>query len=392
MIRSRLVLNFPGFEPTAPEHQLDRILGTAQKTGEVWNFTTNRLEVRHEPGRNHAVSEWVTKGANWETKTRIVQFSWSDIISSYEKISHPKGFLTNLPKFLAFFADGTIFRYWRVSQRYFAFTVFPILLVAIFAVVSWFAASWIAGQFLTGSTAFLLSLPLALIFLLILCKWPGNRLYLLLTINDWGFARDMVNRSNPAIEARFTEFGDTLAREIEAGGYDEVIVSGHSFGSLWAIGALAKALDHMPDLLHGRNVIFLAAGSSLLKIALAPNAQYIRDWTAKVIAQDDLFWHEIQYKNDIIAFYKADPFEALGIEDIKAQVRIDRVDYKRAMEKKRFRTIRSSPYRLHRQYILNQDVRVPFDYQLKLFGPLPARDVAMQPEMVTRIDNAGTLL
>ena len=51
-----------------------------------------------------------------------------------------------------------------------------------------------------------------------------------------------------------------LAREIEAGGYDEVIVSGHSFGSLWAIGALAKALDHMPDLLHGRNVIFLAAG------------------------------------------------------------------------------------------------------------------------------------
>lgn len=392
MIRSRLVLNFPGFEQTGPEHQLDRILNSATKTGEIWGFRVERKEIRHEPDRNHAVSHWVTNGPNWRTQTRLVQFSWNDIIASYEQAAHPWAFLQNLPKFLAFFADGTVLRYWRASPRYFAFTVFPVLLLTIFAVIAWFAAHFIVGAFLSGTVGLLAKLALAIVLLLLLCKWPGDRWYLLLTINDWGFARDMVNRSNPAIEARYEEFADTLAREIEAGGHDEIVISGHSFGSLWAVASLALALQRMPDLLHGRNVVFLALGSSLLKIALAPNAAFMREWTARVMAEKDLFWHEIQYKDDIIAFYKADPFETLRIDGIEAGVQIDRVNYKRAMDAARFRQMRTSFYRTHRQYILYQDVRVQFDYQLRLFGPFEARTLAVKPQEVDRIDRDGSLL
>lgn len=392
MISSRLVLNFPGFEQTGPDHQLDRILNSASKTGDIWNFKVERLDVRHDETRNHAISDWAAQGANWQTKTRLVQFSWNDIIASYEKARHPWGFLKNLPKFLAFFADGTIFRYWRASPRYFGFTIFPVLLLAVFALISWFAASWLVSFFLTGAAALAASAVAAFLLLLALTKWPGDRLYLLLTINDWGFARDMVNSSNPAVEARYEEFADTLAREIEAGRYDEIIISGHSFGSLWAVAALAKALDKIPDLLHSKNVVFLALGSSLLKIALAPNAVFMRDWIAKVVAEPELFWHEIQYKDDIIAFYKADPFEALSISDHSARMQIDRVNYKQSMEKQRYRKMRSSFYRTHRQYILNQDVRVSFDYQLRLFGPLSAAAIAVKPQDTDRIDSDGRLL
>jgi hypothetical protein len=387
MIKSRLVLNFPGFEQTEPESQLDRIRHSAQKTGALWHFAFDRKDVKREAGANHAISESVSSGGDWEVRTRIVQFSWNDIIRAYEAVGHPKGLVLNLPKFLAFFADRTARRYWRASKRYWAFTVFPILLIAVFAIAAWFATGWaLAFTGLAGWPAVSLRLVLSLIVVLFLCKWPGQRLYLLLTINDWGFARDMVNRTNPVIEDRYREFSDIVLREIEASDHDEIVISGHSFGSVWAVAALAMALERRPDLLKGREVAFLALGSSLLKIALAPAAGFMRDWAARVWSEPELFWHEIQTKDDIIAFYKSDPTKELGITAPAVSMQIDRVNYKKAMDSKRYRKMRTSFYRTHRQYILYQDRRVPFDYIVRLFGPLSSRQLAHEPESIKKID------
>jgi hypothetical protein len=202
----------------------------------------------------------------------------------------------------------------------------------------------------------------------------------------------MVNRVNERIEQRYEEFADIVAQEILASHHDEIIISGHSFGSVWAVAALAKALEANPGLVEGRRVVFLALGSSLLKIALAPRAQFLRDWTARIAAQPSIFWHEIQTKDDIIAFYKANPFEVLAIKGNKQRLQIDRVRYKNAMTRARYRKMRRSQYETHRQYILYQDVRVPFDYMLRLCGPLDTRALAQSPDLTGKIDADGRLV
>ncbi|MEZ5871071.1 MAG: hypothetical protein R3D32_04345 [Nitratireductor sp.] len=392
-VKTRLVLNFPGFEQTDALRQLDRIRHSAQKTGEIWGFTFERKTADMAPSGHHAESESTTKGGNWQTDTRIVQFSWNDVIRSYEEDGHPHGFLLNMPKFLAFFFDGTVRRYRKASPRYWAFTIFPVLLLTIFIAVSAYVSNWLLGFFLApGSIKLALTIIATIVLTIILAKWPGDRMYLLLTINDWGFARDMVNRANPAIDQRYQEFADVVGDEISKSGHDEIIISGHSFGSLWAVAALAIALEKNPDLLRDRHVTFLALGSSLLKIALAPRAGFIRDWLRRIMGEHNLYWHEIQTKDDIIAFYKADPFETLSIRDFAATMKIDRVNFKKAVEKKRFRSMRTSFYRMHRQYILYGDNRVPFDYMLRLFGPFRARDLAETPELADRIDPQGNLV
>lgn len=392
MVTKRLLLNFPGFEPTGPLHQLDRIRHSAQKTGEIWKFAFDRRSAEVDPGGKHAIAECVTQGSNWQVATRIVQFSWNDIIGEYENEPHPQAFLKNLPKFLAFFADGTVLRYARASQRYFYFTIFPILLLIAFFAGSYFVSRWALSFSLDGAALQAAAIAAAIVLTLVLARWPGQRLYLLLTINDWGFARDMVLRNNPKIEARYREFAETVRREIEASDHDEIVVCGHSFGSLWAVAALALALEAEPKLLAGRRVTFLALGSSLLKIALAPRAGFMREWTARVMAEPGLFWHEIQTKNDIIAFYKADPFATLKIAGYPAMLRIDRVNYKQAMTKERYRKMRKSFYTTHRQYILYQDHRVPFDTMLRYFGPIDSRELALRPELAASIDESGRLV
>jgi hypothetical protein len=370
MARTRLVLNFPGFEKTAVGHQLDRIRHGAKKTGELWGYACERLAVEEWPAESCAISRWQSGGQNGAAEIRLVQFDWHDIIDSYENAPHPRAFFANFPKFMAFFADGTVTRYFRHAKRYFGFTIFPLLLIAAFFALSLALSLWLASSLgLIGVARWLLALPAAAAATLVLCKWPGERFYLLLTVNDWGFARDMVNRTNPQVEERYRRFADVVAREIGAGNHDEVLVAGHSFGAVWAVAALALALERRPDLLKGRDVTFLALGSSLLKIAFAANAGFMRDWTARIGAQAGLLWHEIQTKDDLIAFYKADPFAVLGLSPIAATLKIDRIRFRDSMEKARYRAMRKSFYRTHRQYILYQDRRVAFDYLNRIFGP-----------------------
>jgi hypothetical protein len=391
-IRSRLVLIFPGFEKTTPASQLDRLRHCANKTGEIWKFGFERLSVEAPDKASHVVSESKAAGANWHTETRTVLFSWNDIIEDYESEPHPNGFLRNMPKFLAFFGDGTVRRYWQASLRYFLFTIFPLLLIAIFLIGTGLLSWYVAGLGLSGIGRTIAAFTLTIFLTLVLCKWPGERMYLLLTINDWGFARDMVNRVNPRIEQRYRDFAAKLAEEIKASKHDEIVISGHSFGAVWAVAALALALEADPKLIAEKRVTFLALGSSLLKIALAPGAQFLRDWTRRVMEEPTLFWHEIQTKDDLIAFYKADPFEVLGISGMKAGVRIDRIRYKQAMKKARYKKMRRSAYDTHRQYILYQDVRVPFDYIMRICGPFESRDIAHDPHRLQAIDAEGRLV
>lgn len=389
-VATRLVLNFPGFEQTGPIHQLGRIAHSAEKTGEIWAFDYERVSAEEAGEAHHATSLHRANGANWQVETRLIQFSWNDVIREYEKERFPLGLIKNLPKYLAFFFDGTVYRYFKASPRYWGFTIYPLLALILFAAIAGAIAFWLLPLF--GLASPLLTVPFFLALILLFCRWPGKRWYMSLTIDDWGFARDMVKRDNKAIEARFEEFAETLGEEIAASDHDEILIVGHSFGAVWAVAALAIALEKSPELLKGKPVTFLALGSSILKIALAPDAGFMREYVGRVIAEPDLFWHEIQTKDDLIAFYKADPFEAMGIEHRRAVIRIDRVKYKKAMDKKRYRTMRKSFYRTHRQYILYQDKRVVYDTLLRFFGPLSARQLAFLPEAEKRIDPTGKLV
>jgi len=227
---------------------------------------------------------------------------------------------------------------------------------------------------------------------LALGKFPGDFLYIPLTIADWAFARDMVNRKNPEIEVRFSEFADIVKSEIEHSGDDEIIIVGHSFGALWAVAALGKALEVKPNLFNGKNIVFLALGSSMLKIALAPNAGFMRGWWNSVSGKSQLYWHEIQTKDDWIAFYKCDPFELAEFDAPKGGYHIDRVKFKDGMERARYKNMRKSFYRTHRQYILYYDKRVSFDYMLRLFGPFSTRALAVDPQLHKQIDQSGKLV
>ncbi|MCF6320210.1 MAG: hypothetical protein L3J32_00345 [Rhizobiaceae bacterium] len=226
---------------------------------------------------------------------------------------------------------------------------------------------------------------------MVLIKWPGDMMYMNLSINDWGFARDLANGNNPAIEKRYEDFAARLTEEIQNSNHDEIIIVGHSFGTIWAVQALARVLSDNPDILKNNNISFLSLGSSLLKMNLVPAAEKMREMSKIVMSQKNLLWDETQTHIDLIAFHGTDPALTLNLNPPQTEIQIQEVRYSRVMDKQRYRKMRKSFYRSHRQYIMYQDIRCHFDFFLKSFGPIPLRDLARKPETMNRIDNEGRL-
>lgn len=388
-INSRLVLNFPGFEGTSPLRQLERMLGNGEKFAKVWSVNFSQSNLQEEPDNHLAVVDFETSGPNWQTNTRLVQFGWHDVIAKYEGQPYPQSFFANFPKYLSFFLDGTIIRYFITHWRYGGFSIYPILAMAIFAVLSWFVAGFIVNAIIGPSV--IATLILTLLFVMLLNKWPGDRWYMNLSINDWGFARDLARGTNPAIEKRYEEFATRIAAEIQNSNHDEIIIIGHSFGTIWAVQALARVFTQTPNINQDKRISFLSLGSSLLKINLVPAAKTMREMTKVVMSQKDLLWDETQTHIDLIAFHGTEPNQTLDLAIPETEIHIQKVRYSRVMDKKRYRKMRKSFYRSHRQYIMYQDIRCHFDFFLKCFGPIPARQLARDPESMNRIDIEGKL-
>lgn len=376
----RLVLNFPGFETTSSVHQIERLTAGGLKTAKMWGFELNTDEIVESSVAQKTVTDFGSKGKNWTADTRYVHFSWSDIIEKYEEKSYPASLFRHFPKYLSFFLDGSVIKYAKSSMRYWGFTVYPLLLMFVFALIASAMAQLALASF---GTHWIFTAIAAFILFLVFCKFPGDRFYVNLSVNDWAFARDMCNGSNPEITSRFDHFAEILAEEVKNIDPDEILLVGHSFGSVWATNALAIALEKEPQLLEGRRVTFLALGSSLLKIGLVPEADFLRSAAKRVTSTQNMLWHEIQTKTDFISFYKSDPFAPMQIISPECDVIVHRVNFKKALSKTRHKKMLKSMYLAHRQYILYCDQKVHHDFQLRVFGPFFADDLARDVNLAT---------
>ncbi|MEW7008854.1 hypothetical protein [Lentilitoribacter sp. EG35] len=379
-VKSRLVFNFQGFEASAGEKMLGRVVYCAKKTSEVWGISTEQKKQNQHLDEHFVECDLEIIGEKWQVNTRVIQFSFGDIVAPYLDGFIVGNMLKNVPKYLAFFFDGTVFRYFKQSKLYGGFALFPIIMMILFAGLSYGATSSLVGMLNFDDQIQTVSITiLSIILFFVFCKWPGDRLLFPLTIGHWGYARDMAVGANEDIEKRYEIFAQVVSRELTISQHDEVVFAGHSFGAVWVPIVLAKVLDQNPSLLEGRRVTFLSMGGSLLSTALVPKASFFREKISKLLKLEELFWHDYQCKDDPVCFYKSDMFKALGLGAPEGGYQISRVNFKHSMDIKRYRKTKKSIYDIHRQYGLYQDKCISFDYFLRLLGPVYSDDLAKQP-------------
>jgi hypothetical protein len=389
IIKKRCFLCVGGYEPVGPDWWHERFVRELERFEKTWNVTAEVSKPVASDKDGLASWKIETRGANWRVETDFVLLRWDDFVtadfarSNLERV--PRGILA-LGDFIF---SGAAYRYLRSSVRYFLFFLYPLILLAglIGAAVAIPYALTRFGLPIAAPLAALLAIA-AFVGLL---YWPGRFLLINYLLDDWIFADELVHKSRAGLEQRVDRFARELVERARDRAYDEVVVSGQSLGGALMMEIVDRALALDPALgKHGPALWLMSTGSSLLKIALHPKAEWIRAATGRVADAPSVNWVEYQAIVDVISFYKTDPVVEMGLPDRERPV-VQQVKIRRMLEPATYKRFWGNFFRLHRQFVMGNELRYFYDYFQICCGPAPlARRVEQRDRLCEAFAEDGS--
>jgi pimeloyl-ACP methyl ester carboxylesterase len=380
-VKKRCVFALTGYEPVAPGRQHERFVRELRRFERTWSVRAEASAMALS--REGAVASWrvTTRGPNWSVDTEYRSLRWDDLVAA----DFGRSDWERVPRALAAFADfiisGTALRYFRANWRYGLFFLYPLLILGVFVALSlWIAAmavGWI-GVPQPWSLAAIAGGGFVLFALLL--RFAGPPLMLAYILDDWIFAHQFVHRSRPGFAERLEAFAQDVAAKLRANDVDEIVVSGHSLGAAIKLAVVDRALQLVPEFgAKGERLCLLSTGSSLLKVALHPQATWLAEAVLRVARHPAIFWIEYQALVDVISFYKTNPVAALTHAPSDTPL-LRKLRIRHMLDDAAYRRFRGNFFRLHRQLVMGNDKRYFYDFFMVCCGPfsLPAR--AADPE------------
>ncbi len=358
-VKRRLVLFFPGFEPLGAEAHRGRFAYAADKTGKTYgvDFSCSALSDRPSGLPGFSVS---AKGSGWQTDTDVAVFDWSHILERFEQRNVFVRLFRGILALVALIANGTLTRYLRTSWRYGFFFFYPLLLLTACASIGLFAGA-IAARYLGLGWPYLIvgiAAALAAFYL------ASRQAHLLLMMDDWDFADRVAGRTDADIEALKAAFAKRLASECTGNRYDEVLVIGHSLGCVFAINAMAAS-----GLRDVKKPSLMTVGSSLLKVALHPKADWLRH-DIGVLTTAKVQWLDVQSLTDVISFFRSNPATSAGVS-AGLMPKTTAIRFKHMLLPDSYRRGKFNLFRTHRQFVLGAERRYFYSMHMIVSGPIP---------------------
>jgi hypothetical protein len=376
-IRKRVVLHFPGFEGLDAGQHRERYDRSLRKAASLWQFSGTVSPLVQDADGGHFDVD--AHGDGWQASSRIHVLDHSGIVEHLRARPLYQRLLQGYRSAAIVVLEGGAYGYFRHAWRFGLFFVFPFLIIA-----SALFASLAIGTYplWLGAPAwhFAICLPVAyLFFFKIFLPWADG-FHVLHLLSDWELAVAVARLKKPYL-LDWMGHASAAAKAALTEEADEYVISSHSMGSSMAAHVLGSILEETPDLLAGKQVVFLTLGGAIPQCSLLRSASRLRARVGHIARAEPISWLDIHCLTDVIHFYKCRVVALCGHE-AAPQARLVFIRIKRMLTAARYRKIRRDFLRVHRQYVLDSDLQSPFDFALLTAGPLPASRFADLPETV----------
>jgi len=367
IVRKRVVLHFPGFEPLDARLHHARYQRSAAESAKTWDLAVNVGQL-HQAG-SAAYFDVSSGNADHLTESRIYCFDHSSLVTSLTNKPVLSRVLSGYASACRVVMEGGLTGYFRHAWRFGLFFLSPFLLLML-AVLASLAIASLPSTLRIEVWNYLWSLPLALAVFRLVFVPLFRRLHTLHLFADWELAVAMARFDRPEvnrwIETCMADIRNALKDEA-----DEYVISSHSMGSTVAAHTIGMLLAEDPDIFKGKRVTFVTLGGAILQCSLLRSAAVLRACVGRIARAPEVFWLEVQCLTDSIHFYKSRVVSLAGHPDAP-QARIAFVRVKQMVSPERYKRIKFDLLRVHRQYVLGSDSRSNFDFTLMTAGPLPA--------------------
>jgi len=367
-VHKRCVLYLSGFDPKGAAHYHALYRTESARQSQVSGFQVAVGPRRKLPNGN---AHWLLQAqdSGGEVATDYEFLRWDDVVRRHWQKSPWRLGWDVLTTSVHYMRTGALWRMKRLSWPPFVALFAPFLLLC--AVVLgvpllgwgvWTLATALGATPVMAAGFALVCLGLAL--------WGSRslerRFGMFWLMRSYAFTRKQAAGETPELDQRLQQHADTLLQRVQDGGYDEVLLVGHSSGCIMAVEVMGRALQRAPRLAsQGAALNLLTLGQCIPLLATLPEAAAFRQRLSCLGASEGLGWVDVSAPPDGCCFALCDPF--VGLQEPVDSRQPDRPKlvsprFVKMFEPAVYEKLKQDRLRIHFQYIMAADLPTEYDY------------------------------
>ena len=375
-LKKRHVFYLSGFDPRGPAFYR-RLYASESAQQSALNGITLALGKSSKPSK--LSSAWTIQAsvAGQAVETRYEFLRWDDLVRKYWQRNELRIVLDFCRVFAMCVANGMLWRFLKTAWPPFVAAVVPFLLImatlslaigagalAAYAVTAADLSSWLSWAAGLGAFAAVLQLG----------RRMERRMNSFWLLRIYAFTEQQACDKLLDLEARLDSFALQLVAQASAAQDDEILLVGHSTGSIMAVSVLARALELDPNLVsRGPRISLLTLGQCIPLLSFWPRAERFRRELARVFEARQIDWVDVTAPTDGACFALVDPVAATGITrpenaapgtEPSAQPRPKLLSarYATLFTPKTYAAMRRDWYRHHFQYLMAGEKAGDYDF------------------------------
>lgn len=376
-VRRRHVFYIPGYDPRSPRTYFLLFRRELRKWATLSGVTA---ELARSPG-DEGETAWRLRaeGASGEVSARFDFLRWDDLVAREFALSPARRLLTSVAVLADALWSGWAASMARWSWKFGLFAAYPWVMAALYSAVGLGLAAagygaWLlaGGSAAAGVVAVVGTAACLYAWARLTVRWEP-KLYVWYLVNDWIFTWRHRRGVDAAARERFERFAGRVAAAAESGEADEVLLIGHSTGSVVAVEVAARVLELAPTLGgHGRPLALLTIGANTVIAAGGRRETSTRRAVAALVCDTRVRWIEYFAPQDVMNFAKLDHRRVNRI-DLAGRVQVNPVvrsaRFKEIFSEATYRRVLWRFFDLHFQFLRANDVPGEYDLYRMLAGP-----------------------
>jgi len=381
-IQQRHVFYLSGFDPRGASFYHRVFKEEANKQSRI-NHINIEVQARKKHGKYAQRWKIEAEDQGQQVITQYEFLRWDDIIRQY----WIKSFWSILLDFFyvcwVYISTGTLKRVAKTSRTPAITGLYPAIYIAVSALLATLLCTvcilFFSSLQLTG-LGWLLGLALFLAFAYA-TKIIGDRLNVFWLLRIYAFTARWAAGDIEPLQQRISLFADKIVKTLQDKQQDEVIIVGHSVGTMLAVAVTADVMRKLKRLEQSEAVVptstlnLITLGECIPLLSLLPKADAIRADLACLSASDTLYWVDYTSPADGACFPLVDPVKvSLPTSQYKNSPQLLSTRFYTLYTKKHYQKIRRNFYKMHFLYLMSHDYSGQYDFFAMVTGKISLKE------------------
>lgn len=330
------------------------------------------IQVGHRSRLNKLHNHWNIQ-ANWPSHEADSQqvhtdyhfLNWDDIVRQHWQPNLFKLVLESIVGYWGYIRCGAFSQIRQLYRGPFFSAIYPFLYLVLLLVLSLSLVWAVASVLLVVANPFVaITSAIGLMFIgLFYGLQIGNKWGVFWLLRTYLFVFNLGLKNSSLVQQRIDECIEIIKNTQQNESADEVLLIGHSVGTIMAVHIAALYLQRHPEL--ATKVKLITLGQCIPLINGVPQAQLFNDHLTFLENQNMLKWSDFVAKADSLAFCN----EQRLISNHSVQPTKIVVRFFNAFINTHYKKIKRNKLRLHFQYLMATEKLCEYDYFRMTAGP-----------------------